>query len=176
MEGRSHELLSPRSARAVPVSAALSRRAFAKSSGVGAGKDRKAAAPGTTSFSVGCGGKSVEKVALAVLGSMRAHGPPPDEYTFSATISALGKAGAWERALELRRGAGRDGVTLDRVGHNALVSACEKCAQWEHALEAMELMTSFKIAADGIIYSSLISSFGKAAQWQMAFSVLHKMP
>jgi pentatricopeptide repeat domain-containing protein 1 len=40
-------------------------------------------------------------MALSLLGQMRERGVTPNEFSFSAAITACGKGGQWEQALSL---------------------------------------------------------------------------
>eukprot|EP00966_Prymnesium_polylepis_P093678 2167735-Prymnesium_polylepis.1 len=62
---------------------------------------------------------------------MRQCGVEPNEFSFSASISACEKGGQWERALSLLDDMQRRGVRPNMFSFNAAISACEKGGQWE---------------------------------------------
>ena len=57
-------------------------------------------------------------------------------YIYGAIISALGKGGEWEKALELFQEAKDDpGIKLTGYLYGAIISALGQCGEWEKALE-----------------------------------------
>lgn len=50
---------------------------------------------------VGCSKAKLWRKALHFLDEMRTMGVTPNEYTYSAAISACGNGGKWEKALDL---------------------------------------------------------------------------
>ncbi|CAM9882463.1 unnamed protein product [Ectocarpus sp. 12 AP-2014] len=104
---------------------------------------------------------------LGLMEEMRAEGVAPDVFTFTTAITACGKAGQWERALDLLEemgggGGGDDGLRRRRTGVpiapdvasiNAAISACARAGQWESALGLLGRMAAQ--AGGGLIGSSV---------------------
>lgn len=98
---------------------------------------------------------------LGLMKEMRADGISPDAFTFSTAITACGRAGRWELALdlldEMATSAGHHqpqrstdpltiaaagGVVPDIVAINAAITACGRAGQWQHALELLGRITA----------------------------------
>ena len=72
---------------------------------------------------------------IAVLRDLQARGLRVSIFLFNAAISACGKGGQWQRALELLEEMGREGVERDTITYSATISACKKGGQWQRALD-----------------------------------------
>ncbi len=89
---------------------------------------------------------------------MREEGVEPDEFTYTTAITACGKAGQWERALDLldemggvqqpqqqrrQNGGNRVGVgASDVAAINAAITACARAGQAEIALDLLDRMAA----------------------------------
>ncbi|CAM9959516.1 unnamed protein product, partial [Ectocarpus sp. 8 AP-2014] len=105
-------------------------------------------------------------LVLGLMEEMRAEGVAPDVFTFTTAITACGKAGQWERALDLleEMGGGGDGddrlrrrrtgvlIAPDVASINAAISACARAGQWESALGLLGRMAAR--AGGGLVSSS----------------------
>ena len=78
--------------------------------------------------------------ALSLLEDMRPAGIEPNEYSYSAAISACAKSGGeWKRALLLLDEMRAAGVNPSVVSFSAAISACAKGGQWQRALQLLRL-------------------------------------
>lgn len=66
--------------------------------------------------------------ALATLDRMRAKGVPPDVYSWNGAISACGRAGKWQQALDLLGDMEKEGsdVRPDLFSYNGAIHAVAK--------------------------------------------------
>ena len=111
-------------------------------------------------------------LVLGLMAEMREEGIEPDGFTYTTAITACGKAGQWERALDLLDDMGgvhpqqrqqqqkeEDGVCVgvgiapDVAAINAAISACARAGQVEIALDLLDRMA----ARDG---GGLVGSIG----------------
>ncbi len=108
-------------------------------------------------------------------------GPPPPSlaplrpccarrFSYSALISACGRAGRWQQAeqlfWELQQKATQDpSARPNTVTYSALISAYEKGGQLEKALAAFRQQLAACVEPDLITYSSLISACERAGAW-----------
>ena len=71
---------------------------------------------------------------------MNVQGHKPNIHCFSAAISACGKCGQWEKALQLLDEMQQRRLEPDVISFSAAISACEKVGQWEKALQLLDEM------------------------------------
>jgi pentatricopeptide repeat protein len=95
---------------------------------------------------------------LQVYQKLLESGLQPISTTYTALISAYGKAGQLDKALDtfqtmLQRGCERSVIT-----YSALISACEKAGRWELALQLFEQMQREGCAPNTVTYNSLITA------------------
>eukprot|EP00439_Symbiodinium_sp_Y106_P068239 s2092_g11.t1 len=105
--------------------------------------------------------------ALAILQSLGAQRLSPNEVTYSAAITALGRAQQWQRALETLAVATAARAAPVAVW-NAAIDACERGGEWEQALQLLgELeVNSGAPTADLISFCSATGACAAAAEWQ----------
>lgn len=99
--------------------------------------------------------------------------PGPPAYT--TLIKACGRAGHWEKGLELYEYMKSHGVVANSITFSALINACGKCRQWEKALELFTQMRENDVEANIFTYSALISACAKGKQWDRATKVFDEM-
>lgn len=94
-------------------------------------------------------------LVLGLMAEMRAEGVAPDAFTFTTAIAACGKAGQWERALDLleemeggwqpqEEGAQRGTVAIapNVAAINAAISACARAGEAGRALGLLRRMAA----------------------------------
>jgi pentatricopeptide repeat domain-containing protein 1 len=111
------------------------------------------AAPFRLCFTIG-----LVLLLLQVYQKLLEAGLQPISTTYTALISAYGKAGQLDNALDtfqtmLQRGCERSVIT-----YSALISACEKAGRWELALQLFEQMQREGCAPNTVTYNSLITA------------------
>jgi pentatricopeptide repeat protein len=88
----------------------------------------------------------------------------PNIFVFSAAISACGKAGKVDKALELFEEMKDLGIRPNAFTYTALMSAYGNAGQPAEALEWFKEMKDRGIRPDAFTYSALISAYGNAGQ------------
>ena len=76
--------------------------------------------------------------------------------TYTALISAYGKAGKLESALETFQEMVRQGCERSVITYSALISACEKAGRWELALQLFDQMQQEGCTPNTVTYNALI--------------------
>lgn len=98
----------------------------------------------------------------------------PNVISYNAAISACGKAGKWEQAINLLLEMKKVGVPPDVISYNTAISACEKAGKWEQAISLLGEMKKARVHPDVISYSAAISACGNAGKWQKAIRILEE--
>lgn len=88
------------------------------------------------------------RLALSLLDEMRSVGLRPDHVTYGSAVSAMAKAGHWERALSLLRQMLEEGLRPNVVCYGAAVDACAKGGKWERAVGLLEEMRQAGVEPD----------------------------
>ena len=70
---------------------------------------------------------------------MLQRGLKPDVVSYNTVMDACGKAGEYEKALELFSAMEVEGVLPDRVSFNTAMDACNRALQWQTALQVRKL-------------------------------------
>ena len=117
---------------------------------------------------------------LKVFEEMKREGIEPDNHTYNATISALGKGGQGWEALKVFDKMEGEGIERDTRTYNATISALGK--EWnnywgalEMALEVFEEMKREGIERDTHTYTATISACVNGGQWEKALELLSEM-
>jgi len=97
----------------------------------------------------------------------------PREYTI--VISALGRVGQWQTALDLLRECIDNGLELNVVLYTAAISACDKARQLKPALKLLHEMRARGIEPNMYTYSAIISTCDKAKEPMKALELLQQM-
>lgn len=85
-------------------------------------------------------------------------GLQPISTTYTALISAYGKAGQLEQALDTFQTMIQQGCERSVITYSALISACEKAGRWELALQLFDQMQKEGCAPNTVTYNSLITA------------------
>lgn len=85
-------------------------------------------------------------------------GLQPISTTYTALISAFGKAGQLDKAMETFQTMIRQGCERSVITYSALISACEKAGRWELALELFDQMQHEGCTPNTVTYNSLITA------------------
>jgi len=107
--------------------------------------------------------------ALETLEAFAADGGTPDLYTCNAALSALGKAGEWERAIAfLEAMPATYGVAADAVSYTSAISGCERAGEWMAAMQLLRQMRDAGVRPTMLSYSKLLFVHAAAGQWEAA--------
>merc|ERR1719440_1612219 len=108
---------------------------------------------------------------------MKDTGLQPNEYAYTAAISACGKGnGLWKHAFELMTEMRSKGVRPTVVTYNALISTLEKSSQPKKALELLKEMEKEGISPNERSFNSLINACEKGGGlWETALELLEQM-
>ena len=88
---------------------------------------------------------------------MGADGEKPDLYSCNAALSALGKAGEWERAIAFLEAMPTTyGVTADAVSYTSAISGCERAGEWMAAMQLLRQMRDAGVRPTMLTYSKLL--------------------
>jgi pentatricopeptide repeat protein len=85
-------------------------------------------------------------------------GLQPISTTYTALISAFGKAGQLDKALETFQTMIQQGCERSVITYSALISACEKAGRWELALDLFDQMQHEGCNPNTVTYNSLITA------------------
>lgn len=104
------------------------------------------------------------------------HSSNPDIQTFNTVISACGRAGEWELALEVMSQAKeRQGLRLTRVTYNAAIAACGKSGRVERAVELLGEMRNAGLVPDAMSFNSAMLACAERGSWKQALLLLREM-
>ncbi|CAE8741266.1 unnamed protein product [Polarella glacialis] len=120
--------------------------------------------------------KRLQDVSVHVLTVMQASRVEVNVYHYGAAISACGKGGHWQQALNLLSQMPEAKVVPNEITYNSAISACSKGGQWQMALNLLSLMPEAMLVPDEITYSAAMSACEKGGQWQLALKLLSLMP
>jgi len=107
--------------------------------------------------------------ALDALGEMAAEGVAPNLYSANAALSALGKAGQWQRAVEFLEAMPSQhggGTTPDAVSYTSAISGCERAAEWMAAAQLLRQMQQAGVAPTTLTYSKVLCAHAAAGEWR----------
>ena len=100
----------------------------------------------------------------------------PDIQTFNTAMSACGRAGQWELALEMMRQAREQwGLRLTRVRYNTAIAACGRSGQAKRAVGLLTEMREAGLVPDAISFNSAIAGYARTGRWKKALSLLREM-
>jgi len=120
---------------------------------------------------------SAWELALQVEAEMNVAAIPLDIVTFTALITALGKAGKWQRAVAAYDRMVANHVEPNEITHSALITGFGNGLQWQRALDAFEKCEESAKSRGAQVgempYSCLASAMGKSRQWERVLQVLH---
>lgn len=85
-------------------------------------------------------------------------GLQPISTTYTALISAFGKAGQLDKAMETFQTMIQQGCERSVITYSALISACEKAGRWELALDLFDQMQHEGCNPNTVTYNSLITA------------------
>jgi pentatricopeptide repeat domain-containing protein 1 len=85
-------------------------------------------------------------------------GLQPISTTYTALISAFGKAGQLDKALDTFQTMIQQGCERSVITYSALISACEKAGKWEVALDLFDQMQHEGCRPNTVTYNSLITA------------------
>lgn len=88
---------------------------------------------------------------------LRAAGHVPIATTYTALISAYGKTGELDKALETFRKMVQNGCERNIITYNALLATCEKGGAWELGLQLFNQMHKESCHPNTVTFNSLIS-------------------
>jgi pentatricopeptide repeat protein len=92
-------------------------------------------------------------------------GLQPISTTYTALISAFGKAGQLDKAMETFQTMIQQGCERSVITYSALISACEKAGRWELALELFDQMQHEGCTPNTVTYNSLITACQQGRAW-----------
>lgn len=90
-------------------------------------------------------------------------GLQPISTTYTALISAFGKAGQLDKAMDTFNTMIQQGCERSVITYSALISACEKAGRWELALEVFDKMQQEGCNPNTVTYNSLITACQQGA-------------
>jgi pentatricopeptide repeat protein len=107
-------------------------------------------------------------------------GPVPNLITYNSVLSALGKAGMWQKALELMdemraRGERSESARPCVVTYNSLMSACARGGQPHLSLELFREMEEKGIRRDVYSYGAALHACLAASDWQKSLELVAEM-
>lgn len=114
--------------------------------------------------------------AFAVFKTMTVHYRlVPDRSTFNALIDACGKAGFFDRALDLLQRMRVQGLQPCAVTYNALLDACGRNRMFDKAMELFENMAKEGVEPDVYTLNTLIAVCCRCGKLDDAFSILRRL-
>jgi len=95
---------------------------------------------------------------------------------YNTAISACGKAGKWEKALELLRAIPAVGLQPDTYSYGAALSACENAAQWQTAESLLDEMTVREnLEPNEFCLAAVLSAYEKGGEWERALALFREI-
>jgi pentatricopeptide repeat domain-containing protein 1 len=94
---------------------------------------------------------------------------------FTIVISALGRVGQWQTALQLLCDAVTSGLEPNVVLYTSAISACDKARQLDPALALLDEMRAKGVEPNMYTYSALISTCDKCKEPLKALELLQEM-
>lgn len=85
-------------------------------------------------------------------------GASPTATTYTALISAYGKNGQLDKALEIFDDMVKRGCERNVITYSSLISVCEKAGRWELALQLFDEMHHEGCKPNVVTYNSLIAA------------------
>lgn len=110
-----------------------------------------------------------------VLQARAAAGLPPDAYTASAEITALGFAGRREQALDALHRAWEQPACRTVHVCNAAIGAAAGAGDWAAAQQALGALRSASLSPDVVTFNSLIKAAGAAGLMQEAVALFQQL-
>ena len=108
---------------------------------------------------IACNICSQPREALRLYEAMRRdEGFSPNATTFNALITAHGKAGQLDRAMEAFREMRNKSCPRSVVTYSTLISACERVGQWRRALDLFAEMRPDGCVPNTVTYNSIIKA------------------
>eukprot|EP00798_Chlamydomonas_sp_ICE-L_P016767 gene16767-23042_t len=113
--------------------------------------------------------------ALLTYHRLNNEGQTPNSTTFNTLISAYGKLGQVDNALEVYQEMIRQNMERSVITYSSLISACEKGDQWETALNIFGEMRQEGCAPNTVTFNSLITACAQGGQCEKAREVFDQM-
>jgi pentatricopeptide repeat domain-containing protein 1 len=106
---------------------------------------------------------------------MIAAGVSPTATTFTGLITAYGKTGRIDQAMEVYRDMSMRGCERNVITYSSLISAAEKAGRLDIALELLKTMQKEGIRPNTITYNSLLAACCHGGNWEMAQHLFDQM-
>ncbi|CAE8608323.1 unnamed protein product [Polarella glacialis] len=110
-----------------------------------------------------------------VVSPSRETGPAPPLVALSASVSACGRAGKWEIALQHLHLCETSRIVPSHAAFNAVITACEKRQRWVHALALLQHLRDSKLLPDATGMNAVLSALDKGLQRSKALELLHEL-
>ncbi|CAL1153612.1 unnamed protein product [Cladocopium goreaui] len=114
-------------------------------------------------------------LAVQLLEQMASNSMQMNSVVFNRGISACGRWGRWETALELLSWA-QEQRCADLVGYSSAIAACAIGRSWTSALALLEAMTLADLQPNEITLNAVISALEPFGLWTLALQILTNMP
>ena len=113
--------------------------------------------------------------AITLLDQMPSAGLRPDEFSYSAAITACSRAGQVERALAIFKQCSADHAAgPNSIVFNAMLAACQRGgSQWRPQLLALfASMSAHGVRPDAWAHSAAIDALSKTGEWKRALELV----
>lgn len=87
----------------------------------------------------------------------------PDAHFYSALMTACGRAGRWQEALNLLDTMADDGVPVTCVSYGVAAAACKSSGRWKECLALISEMKAKSIRPDAKMYTAVLNTCATAA-------------
>ena len=97
--------------------------------------------------------------------SILTSGATPNSTTYNALISAYGKVGQLNKALEVFHTMCRANIERSVITYSSLISACEKAGEANAALEVFDEMKREGCTPNTVTFNSLLAACAAGGEW-----------
>eukprot|EP00439_Symbiodinium_sp_Y106_P048859 s4496_g6.t1 len=97
-----------------------------------------------------------------------------DPRDWVVAISALGRAGLWEQALDMLEAMRQERLVAVHA-FNATMSAFEKCHRWPAAIQLYGDINRYELQPDVVTCNALLSAYDRGGHWPYAVAFLDEM-
>jgi pentatricopeptide repeat protein len=97
----------------------------------------------------------------------------PNRIAYTNAITACGRSGEYQHALEVFNDMKRDGIKPDRVSYNALISALKVARQpdrifqlWSEMIATNNTFSSIVLSPDIVTVTDVIAGLERSSEWR----------
>jgi pentatricopeptide repeat protein len=101
--------------------------------------------------------------------------PTLKERDFTLLMAVVGRAGHWQRTLDLIADMEKRGMTPNPLSYHAAVSACANAKQWQKAISTMDALSSSGFIGGTATYNAALGACDQGKQGKKAIAYVADM-